>query len=213
MFPVPVSSSHFPLHHGPSDKLVCRCVFRLYTYPRPLNAHSVNASKYMQKHKYALVHHLTFATRTPGSKALTLAVQHVAAAGEKEQEKKRRTPPAPTPGRPRPRSHHHPLPAPYCRFLHRTLRGVPLWAANSRSHHANRARVRVRLCALLLQLSLSAEVRAKVPSSGSSPLSLPTRFPALTPQLRRPKLAGKGGGGGQKDFPSLVCCLHGVTAR
>lgn len=96
--------------------------------------------------------YLTFAPRTPGSKDLTLPVQHVAAAAEEEQEKKRLTP-APTPGRPCPHPRHL-LPAPCCGSLH-TLRG-PRRAANFRFNHAGEGTnsVSVRLCFAAATLSL-----------------------------------------------------------
>lgn len=175
------------------------------------------------------MHPLIFEPRTPGSNALTLAVQHVAAAAEKEQEKKRRTP-APTPGRPCP---HHLLPAPWRGSLH-TLRG-PLRAANSRFHHAGESGgPTVSACAFLLQLYLSLcpaheqeEVRAE--RSGlqrrhlrASPVKQSSElreFAAVTADKlhssRVQNSAGSGrkrkeeeGGGRpphqQKDFPSLV---------
>lgn len=92
----------------------------------PLNTCSINGSRYMNK--YSLVHHLTFEPRTPGSSALTLAVQHVAATTDKEQEKRQTS--TPTPGRAD--SHH-------------TLRG-PLGAANSRFHLVAGGTNNVRAC-------------------------------------------------------------------
>lgn len=161
-------------------------------------------------------HHLTFEPRTPQSKALTLAVQHVAAAAEKEQKKKKRTL-APAPGRPCP---HHLQPAP-CWSLY-TLRG-PLRAANSRFHHAGERGppMPVSACALLLLKlslpcarigrSLSGKERASAPAPPRFPDDAKIRAPGVhrshcrqAPSLSLPSSVVQNSTGSRKNSKVVV---------
>ena len=165
------------------------------------------------------MHHLTFEPRAPESKAHTLAVQHVAAAAEKEQEKKRRTPaPTPGRPCPHLlpdpcwcRSLHTlrgPIRAAHSRFHHAGERGptVPVSAcalllqlslplflslpcARMRKKSERRGEERREA-----ERGFSAGYLRAFPgeaniSGSSTPLSLPTSSPALTWQLRCPKLS------------------------
>ncbi|CAB1454600.1 unnamed protein product [Pleuronectes platessa] len=128
--------------------------------------------------KQYLVHHLTFEPK--GSRALTLAVQHVAAAAEEEQDKPGQTP-APSPGRTAPRDHR---PAPRCGSL-RTLRGA-IGAANSRFHPAGEQAERQCPCPLSAVAFCNSLEKEEVQggeapgfSTGSSELSPPGEFTAV----------------------------------
>ena len=140
----------------------------------------------LNTYKYSQVHQLTFEPRSPLLGALTLAVQHVAAAAEKEQEEKT---PAPTPGH---HPHHHH--APCCGSLH------PLWGANSRLHHAverGGPTVSVSACALLqLSLYLCLSLMGRSPSESSSSAKL------RAPGVQRPSLP-----------TSSPLCLHRSGVR